>query len=153
MRANGMVLLTVVILVCGSWVRTKGQQTDLTEPTVRIIHTIGCATMEGTNWFVTSATDPTESEEPYTSDVEVADAQNASLGSNRFQLVGVAEFLDVEGLLNQFERSDFTARDSVNASGQLVAGHKVAVKGLFIENADPKRLNLTSVVSLAEACG
>lgn len=153
MRANWTVLLTVVTLVGGSWVGTKGQQTDLTEPTVRIIQTIGCATVEGTNWFVTSATDPAETEEPFTNDPEVEDAQNASLGSNRFQLIGVAEFLDVEGLLNQFQRSDFTARDSVNASGQLVAGHKVAVKGLFIEDADPKRLNLTSVISLAEACG
>ena len=152
MKANWTVLLTA-ILVGGSWVGAKAQQTDLTDPTVRIIQTIGCATVEGTTWFITNATDPAETEAPFTSDAEVEDAQNAFLGSNRFQLIGVAEFLDVEGLLDQFQRSDFTARESVNASGQLVAGHKVAVKGLFIEDDDPKRINLTSVISLAESCG
>ena len=153
MKANWTVLLTAVLLGSGSWVGTRAQQTDLTEPTIKIIQTIGCATVEGTTWFITDATDPAETEAPFTSDVEVEEAQNAPLGSNRFQLIGVAEFLDVEGLLDQFQRSDFTARESVNASGQLIVGHKVAVKGLFIEDVEPKRINLTSVISVAESCG
>jgi len=33
-----------------------------------------------------------------------------------------------------------------------VAGHTVAVKGLHIMSVEPHRLNLTSVISLADTC-
>ena len=39
----------------------------------------------------------------------------------------------------------------VNATGMLVAGHRVAVKGLYIEGV-PARINLTSVVDLGAGC-
>ena len=39
------------------------------------------------------------------------------------------------------------------AISQLVPGHKVTVKGLYIEDTDPQRINLTSVISVGEACG
>ena len=63
-----------------------------------------------------------------------------------------AEFLDLDSLLNQFQRTELTALESVNATGQLSNGHKVAVKGLLIESTDPHRINLTSVISLADSC-
>ena len=65
MRANWTVLLTVVILVRGSRVGPEGQQTDRTKPTVKIIQTIGCVKVGETTWFVTSATDPAETEAPF----------------------------------------------------------------------------------------
>ena len=89
---------------------------------------------------------------PYSSDSEIEEAQTVSLGSNRFQLIGVAEFLDVEGLLDQFQRADFTARESVNSTGQLKAQHKLLIKGLYIQDADPSRINITSVIVLADSC-
>jgi hypothetical protein len=39
----------------------------------------------------------------------------------------------------------------VNATGVLAAGHKIAVKGLYIQ-ASPPRINLTSVVDLGRSC-
>jgi len=152
MKVNWAALLTAVILGGWSWGNAKAQQADPGNPTVKIIQTIGCATVEGTSWFITNATDPAETKTPFTSDSEVSNAKNVPLGSKRFHLIGVAEFLNVEGLLKQFQRSEFTTREFVNASGQLVAGQKVAVKGLFIENNEPKRINLTSVINLAEFC-
>ena len=90
-----------------------------------VVQSVGCAEVEGTMWFLTRTTDPTESDTPYSSDSEIEEAHTVSLGSNRFQSIGVAEFLDVEGLLDQFQRADFTARESVNSIGQLKAQHKL----------------------------
>ena len=39
----------------------------------------------------------------------------------------------------------------MNATGMLASGHKVAVKGLYIEGV-PARINLTSVVDLGSRC-
>ena len=39
--------------------------------------------------------------------------------------------------------------ESANSTGALVPGHRVLVKGLFIEN---QRINLTSVIGLADSC-
>ena len=154
MATNWTALVTTFAMVGSGLIAVEAlQDPDLTSPTVQIIQTIGCATVEGTSWYLTNATDPVEAEAPFASNAEMEAAEAAALGSNRFHLIGVAEFLDVEGLLNQFQRGDFTARESVNATGQLVAGHKVTVKGLYIEDTDPQRINLTSVISVGESCG
>ena len=154
MATNWAALVTTFAMVGSGWVAVEAlQDPDLTSPTVQIVQTVGCATADGTSWYLTNATDPVEAEAPFASNAEMEAAEAVALGSNRFHLIGVAEFLDIEGLLNQFQRGDFTARESVNATGQLVAGHKVTVKGLFIEDTEPQRINLTSVISLGESCG
>ncbi len=157
MKTSWAVRVAVVVVAYGVWggLAAQQQQVDLSKPTVSIVQTVGCVSTEaGTlpTWWLTNATDPTETEAPYASNDEIEGVRDASPGSNRFQLIGVADFLDAEGALNQFQRGDFTASESVNATGQLVAGHRVAVKGLFIETTDPKRINLTSVISLADSC-
>jgi len=157
MKASWAVRVAVAVVACSMWggLAARQQQADLSRPTVAMVQSVGCASREaGTppTWWLTSATDPTETETPYASNNEIEGVRNASLGSNRLQLIGVADFLDAEGALNQFQRGDFTASESVNATGQLVAGHRVAVKGLFLEATDPKRINLTSVISLADSC-
>ena len=45
-----------------------------------------------------------------------------------------------------------TARNA-NATGELKAGRKVLVKGMFITRGDTKRINLLNLISLAESCG
>ena len=75
MKVNLVALLTAVILAGWSWVNAKTQQTDSDNPTVKIIKTIGCATMEGTSWFITNATDSAETKTPFTSDAEVSNAK------------------------------------------------------------------------------
>ena len=157
MKISWAVRVAVAVVACSMWggLAAKQQQVDLSRPTVAMVQSVGCVSREaGTppTWWLTSATDATETETPYASNNEIEGLRNASPGSNRFQLIGVADFLDAEGALNQFQRGDFTASESVNATGQLVAGHRVAVKGLFLEATDPQRINLTSVISLADSC-
>ena len=83
-------------------------------------------------------------------------AKGATLGTNVFRLIGETDFLSVEELLKSGERSRFTTADTANASGQLRAGRKVLVKGLLVVSGDAggeQRINLMSVVSLADSCG
>ena len=126
------------------------QEQEVTKPTIDIVSSIGCATQDGATWTLTRASDPVVSEVPFASAAEIEEAQSTSLGSNTYTLVGVADFLAIDGLLDQFQRAEFTARESVNSTGSLVTGHRVLVKGLFIEN---QRVNLTSVISVADSCG
>lgn len=82
-------------------------------------------------------------------------AKGATLGTNVFRLIGETDFLSVEELLKSGERSRFTTADTANASGQLRAGRKVLVKGLLVVSEDvggEQRINLMSVVSLADSC-
>ena len=121
-------------------------------PTVPLVSLVGCVETIGETWFLSSATDPQETRTPFATDVEIDQSHEIALGSNRFALVGVAEFLDADGLLALHQRAELTAPESVNATGQLVAGKKVAVKGLHITSVEPNRLNLTSVITLADTC-
>ena len=144
--------VTAVAIMCGSSLDVAAQEPDQTKPTVPVVQAVGCVEMDGGLWFLTRATDPKETEHPFATFVEVEAAREASLGSNRFQLVGVTDFLDAEALLSSHQRAEFTAPESVNATGQLSDGHKVAVKGLYITSVEPHRLNLTSALSLADTC-
>ena len=126
------------------------QDPDLTTPTINIVSSVGCVTQDGATWARTRASGPLVTDAPFSSTTEIEEANGASLGSNTYTLVGVAEFLPGAGLLDQFRRAEFTASESVNSTGSLVSGHRVLVKGLFIED---QRINLTSVIRLADSCG
>ena len=126
------------------------QDRDLATPTINIVSSVGCATQDGATWTLTRASEPMVTRVPYSSAAEVETAESTSLGSKTYTLIGVAEFLAVDGLLDQFQRAEFTANESVNSTGSLVSGHRVLVKGLLIED---ERLNLTSVIGLADSCG
>ncbi len=131
------------------------RQADITKPTVDLVQSIGCGERKDGNpvtWWLMRATDPKVTQAPFASTKEIEEAKNVALGKNTFQMIGVAEFLDVDGLLKQGQRSEFTGRESVNATAQLASGRKIAVKGLFIESGNPKRINLTSVIRLADTC-
>ncbi|OLC80188.1 MAG: hypothetical protein AUJ01_14395 [Acidobacteria bacterium 13_1_40CM_3_65_5] len=69
------------------------------------------------------------------------------LGQNTYQLIGVADFVDAQTSASIGDRAKILTPSRVNATGMLVSGHKVAVKGLLID-ASPPRINLTSVVDL-----
>tara|TARA_B100000949_G_scaffold208474_1_gene200318 strand:- start:239 stop:511 length:273 start_codon:yes stop_codon:yes gene_type:complete len=81
---------------------------------------------------------------------EIADTVEP--GAREFQLVGVADFLDVEGLLASGDRALFTTPEQANATGELRAGRTVLVKGLLIEADESSRINLMAVVGLSETC-
>lgn len=125
----------------------------LTAPKVPLVSAVGCATSSGaTGWTLTSATEGVVVPTPFTSSKEVDAARAMPLGSRTYTLIGTAEFVSVDELLRHGRRAEFTAKDSVNATGQLRPGHKVLVKGLLIEQDRAQRLNLTSAVGLADAC-
>ncbi len=108
MSTQILAALTAVAIACGASLGAAAQEPDLTKPTVPLVRTVGCVEMEGGSWFLTRATDPEETEFPFASFVEVEDARDVSLGSNRFQLVGVTDFLDAEALLSSHQRAEFT---------------------------------------------
>lgn len=150
-RAFGVLAL----LVCGltGGIRAQQQEIDLSKPKVPLVRVVGCAsrTTEGT-WILTNATDGLESKPLFLSAREVEEAKRAALGSNRYRLLGTAEFLTKEELLKQGQRAEFTRRDVANATGQLQDGRKLVVKGLLITSPTEKRLNLVSVQQLAATC-
>ena len=153
MRTDFLAVAAAVVTACGAMPATAAQESDPTEPTVPLVRTVGCVEKDGDAWFLTRATDPEVTRYPFPSAVELEDAGRAALGSNRLRLVGVTDFLDAEGLLASFQRAEHTAPASVNATGALAAGRKVAVKGLYITSVEPHRVNLTSAMSVAGACG
>ena len=150
---NRTLLTTVTtIIISGISLNVAGQESNQNTPTVALVTTVGCVEQDGESWFLTRATDPTVTALPFSSFTELEDAGHAALGSNRLELVGVTDFLDAGGLLASFQRAEFTAPESVNATGQLADGRQVVVKGLHIPSVTPNRINLTSLFSLADSC-
>jgi len=125
------------------------------KPQVEMVQAVGCVEQRtGNNWWLTQASEPEVSPPGVFNQVQL-DAVLAALalGTREFELVGVADFLDAEGLLAIGNRADFTSPDQVNATGELRQGRTVLVKGLLIEADGVSRVNLTTVVGLAERCG
>ena len=124
------------------------------KPKAPIVQGVGCAEQRGspaTWWLVrASGAEPAVPGPFHISQVEKARA--AGPGTNVFRLIGEADFLSVEDLLKSGERSRFTTPETANASGQLRAGRQVLVKGLLVDVAGEQRINLMSVVSLADSC-
>lgn len=126
------------------------------EPQVEVVQTVGCVEQrisQETTWWLTRAVEPTSTRPRVFNEVEVEEARGNTSGEYEFQLVGVADFLTAEGLLRFGQRALFTDPEEINATGELRAGRTVLVKGLLIEADDVSRINLLSVVGLADACG
>lgn len=125
------------------------------EPQAEFVRTVGCVerrTREETTWWLARATEPAVTRPGVFNEVQVEEARQTAPGAGEFRLVGVADFLTPEGLLNFGDRALFTDPDQINASGELRAGRTVLVKGLLIETDGEPRINLTSVVGLADTC-
>ena len=145
-------LFVVSTLVGGavSPVTGAAQDRDLTKSAVDMVASVGCATKDDETWTLTQASEPISTGAPFSSREEIEEASGIPLGSGAYVLIGVADFLAPEELLDEFQRAEFTSVDSVNSTGALADGHRILVKGLFIEN---QRINLTSVIGLTERCG
>lgn len=150
----------VLLLAAAVWLApasTRGQRVDATSgaPAVEIVHTVGCVERRAgeAEWWLARAAEPTVTEAGVFDEDEVNEARAQALGTHEFHLVGVADFLGAEALLRSFDRSSFTTPDQVNATGELRAGRTVLIKGLLIESDDAARINLLSVVGLADTCG
>lgn len=150
----------VLLLAAAVWLApasTRGQRVAATSgaPAVEIVHTVGCVERRAgeAEWWLARAAEPTVTEAGVFDEDEVNEARAQALGTHVFHLVGVADFLGAEALLRSFDRSSFTTPDQVNATGELRAGRTVLIKGLLIESDDAARINLLSVVGLADTCG
>jgi hypothetical protein len=94
---------------------------------VPVVAVTGCLVEQGTNWMLTSATEPVPS---------IANGPPAgeaitgpTSGKASYRLIGVSEF-------------DLPAHK----------GHTVLIKGLFIKAAPVSRVNVTSVTMVSTAC-
>ena len=152
-------LASALALLFGlSWVAgaQRGRQGGTGEkPKVDVVQSVGCVerrTGAPDTWWVGRATDPTPGQAGIFSTAQVEAAKSVRLGANTFQLIGVADFLDTDGLLRSSQRREFTTPETANATGQLREGRKVLVKGLLIDS-DVKRINLLAVIALSDSCG
>lgn len=143
----------------------RGRGATGEKPKVDVVQTVGCAERKSGSppggsgprseletWWLNRAADPRVSPPGMFNTTQVDEARSATLGSNVFQLIGVADFLDSEGLLKSGRRKEFTTPETANATGQLRSGRKVLVKGLLIEGGDQKGINLLSVIAVGDAC-
>ena len=125
------------------------------DPKVDIVQTVGCAEQRsdtGVTWWLTRATDPAESGPGPFEEPQVDEARNRETGSREFQLIGFAEFVDPAAQLAWADRALFTTEDQVNATDELRQGRFVLVKGRLVDADGGARINLLSVVGLADTC-
>jgi len=148
-------LCGAIVLPWNVHAQRRRQEASAGKPAVDIVQSIGCVERTAGSpptWWLSKAADARVTPTGFFNATEVAEAKGLALGQGRFQLIGVADFLDAEGLLQQGKRSEFTTRETANATAQLIEGHKVVVKGLLIEVGTEKRINLMTVVSIADSC-
>ena len=159
---NKLVVVLLLVWVAGMWGPLKSSgveaQGPRMEPQVQLVQSVGCVEQQGTGpeptWWLSSAIEPAEARPGLFNESEISDiADEMVTGSQRFQLIGVADFLDVEGLLASGQRELFTTPEQANATGDLRPGRTVVVKGLLIEADDVRRINLMAVVGLSDTCG
>ena len=127
-----------------------GQRITVKTPVVTVV---GCAatTSEPHIWALTRAGELTPSSTAGITSQEKRELQKRPMGRGTYQLIGVADFVDPEQARRIGLRAKLFSSSRVNTTGLLIDGHKVAIKGLYIEGK-PARINLTSVVDLGPGC-
>ena len=146
----------VLVLVVGAStadVSAWPRQNNEPSPTTPIVSVVGCGSLTTEkSWMLTQATEAVESNFLYASDEELMTAALQALGTKDYILIGTADFLTKEDLLNHPERARFTRPSVANATGQLEDGRKLFAKGLLITTLNEMRLNLVAVHQLSETC-
>lgn len=131
----------------------RGRGASGEKPAVDVVQTIGCAEQKANAWWLTRAGAPRTTTGGIFNSKQIESAKAEALGTETIQLVGTADFVDAEELLRAGQRKEFTTPETANATGQLRAGRRVLIKGLLVPAGDTKRINLMSVVALADTCG
>jgi hypothetical protein len=156
-KGGHYVLISVALCSTTVLFAQRGRQTNPAEkPAVDVVQSVGCVEHRDGNpetWWLTLAVEPRVVQPGIFSTTQIANARGLPAGTNTFQLVGVADFLDTEGLLKSGRRREFTTAQNANATGEIRPGRKVLVKGMFITTGETKRINLLNVVGLADSCG
>jgi hypothetical protein len=145
-----------MLLLSHSAFAQRGRQTNPGEKhDVDVVQSVGCVERRDGSpetWWLTKAVDPRVTQPGIFSTPQVDTARGLPQGSNTFQLVGVTDFLDADGLLKSGRRREFTSPQNANATGDLRPGRKVLVKGLLTTSGETKRINLLNVIGLADSC-
>jgi len=119
-------------VACASLVLVAGAALTAAQPAapagkVPVVAVTGCLVEQGTNWMLTSATEPVPS---IANGPPAGEAVTGpSSGKASYRLIGVSEF-------------DLPAHK----------GHTVLIKGLFIKAAPVSRVNVTSVTMVSTVC-
>jgi hypothetical protein len=126
---------------------------DISPPKVRMVTVTGCfsRTDLGTA-MLTRASSPRTSAILHADDEEIAEARETPLGTNRYLLLGTAEFGSVDQLIAAGQRAMFTTPTTANVTGGLKVGRKIAAKALLIPGTPEPRLNLLSVQPIDDSC-
>lgn len=152
---NRMTILAVLALLCGTAAAGVGaqQRPEPPKPQVPLVTAVGCASRlpDGT-WMLNNATTATDTKTLFSSTKELDEAKKLKLGTNRYKLLGTNEWVTKEELLKDPLRAQFTRPEAANATGTLQNGRKVVVKGLLITTSTEKRLNLVSLLPIADIC-
>ncbi len=129
------------------------QQRIPDNPGAPIVLVVGCAreSAQPHVWTLSHGGERSESLRAGITEEEKAQLAQRPLGPDVYQLVGVADFVDAGISRTIGVRGEILPPSRVNATGMLAGGHKIAVKGLYIQ-ASPARINLTSVVDLGRSC-
>ncbi|HEY7441988.1 MAG TPA: cytochrome c [Vicinamibacterales bacterium] len=110
-------------------VRTAGEAAAA--PNFALVQVVGCLSQGANNaWVLTNTSAPVVTKEQTSSAEALKRAEVQPLGADTFQLVSVAAF-----------------------KPDLHKGHKVEAKGLLYRDPDDKRINLTSLQTVASGCG
>ena len=146
-----IICLALTMTVIPAVAQTAGAR--LPAAVTPVVMVVGCviAGAQPHIWDLIHAGDHMESSRPGITTEEKAQFGTRPLGQNTYQLIGVADFVDAETSRKIGVRGEILSRSRVNTTGMLVDGHRVAVKGLYIEG-NPARINLTSVVDLNRRC-
>jgi hypothetical protein len=155
MTTGSALALALAILAHGAAL-IEAQNAGAARAKAEIVQTIGCVAHRNgspAGWWLTGAAAQAVTREGVFNRAEIDEAKKISLPGNReFHLVGVADFLDADGLLQSGDRARFTKADQVNATGELREGRTVLVKGLLIDAGTESRINLIAVVGIANTC-
>jgi hypothetical protein len=146
----------VALFLSHSAAAQRGRQANPGEKhDVDVVQSVGCVERRDGSpetWWLTKAVDPRVTQPGIFSTTQIDNAKGLPPGSSTFQLVGVTDFLDTEGLLKSGRRREFTTPQNANATGDLRPGRKVLVKGMLITSGETKRINLLNVIGLADSC-
>lgn len=145
--------VAIALTVSGIVPAAAAAQTPADKPAAPLVTVVGCAQRSPQGgWTLANAADMGDTRVLFLTAKEMEAARTLSLGKGRYVLVGTADFVTKEELLETGQRAEFTRPEVVNATGQLQQGRKVVVKGLLIAAASERRLNLVAVQQLADTC-
>jgi hypothetical protein len=125
---------------------------EMSTPKVPIVTVVGCVSRSANFEVLTRASAPRTTAVVHADAREIAEAQDIPLGTNRYQLVGTADFGSTADLLSRGQRAMFTQEAGANATNSIQDGRKLAIKGLLIPSVPEPTLNVLSAQSGAETC-